>query len=319
MIKPKIALYWCSSCGGCEESVIDLAEDVLDIAEAVDVVFWPVAMDFKYKDIEMTPDGEITATLINGAIRMDNQEHMAKILRKKSRLIIAHGSCAHLGGVVGLANFYEGRDVLNKAYKDVPTVENPQGILPMVETKESDRELSLPSLHNTVKALDQIIEVDYYIPGCPPPPELIRIAIEAILQNDLPPKGSVLAEKKALCNTCSRSDSKPDKVRIKRFKRLYEIEWDPKRCFLDQGLICLGPATRGGCGERCIKANMPCRGCFGPTDHVIDQGAKFLSALASLIDSRDEKELEKISDSIPDPAGLFYRYSLASSILKGRI
>jgi F420-non-reducing hydrogenase small subunit len=318
MIKPKIALYWCSSCGGCEESVIDLAEDVLDIAEAVDVVFWPVAMDFKYKEIEMIPDGEIIATLINGAIRMDNQEHMAKILRRKSRLIIAHGSCAHLGGVIGLANFYEGRDVLNKAYKEVPTVENLQGILPMVEAKESGRELRLPSFHDTVKALNQIIEVDYYIPGCPPPPKLIKIAIKAILQNDLPPKGSVLAEKKALCYTCSRSDSKPDKVRIKRFKRLYEIEWDPKRCFLDQGLICLGPATRGGCGERCIKANMPCRGCFGPTDNVIDQGAKFLSSLTSLIDSRDEKELEKISDSIPDPAGLFYRYSLASSILKGK-
>ncbi|MFH1784291.1 MAG: oxidoreductase, partial [bacterium] len=75
----------------------------------------------------------------------------------------------------------------------------------------------------------------------------------------------------------------------------------------------------GGCEERCIKGNMPCRGCFGPTDNVIDQGAKSLAFLASIIDSDDEKELRKIADSIPDPAGLFYRYSLPSSILKKKI
>jgi F420-non-reducing hydrogenase small subunit len=319
MSKPKIALYWCASCGGCEESVVDLAEDILQVTEAVDIVFWPVALDFKYNDIEMMADGEITATLINGAIRLDNQEHAAKLLRKKSRLIIAHGSCAHLGGVVGLANFYERRDILNRAYKEVPTVKNPQGILPEIKTKESGRELNLSGFHKTVKALDQVIEVDYYLPGCPPTPELIKNALLAILNDELPPKGSVLAEKKALCNTCSRRESKPDKVRIKEFKRLYEIEWDATRCFLDQGIICLGPATRGGCGERCIKANMPCRGCFGPTDNVRDQGTKFLSALSSIIDSDEERELEKIAGSIPDPAGLFYRYSLASSILRGKI
>lgn len=319
MSKPKIALYWCASCGGCEESVVDLAEDILQVAEAVDIVFWPVALDFKYNDIEMMADGEITATLINGAIRLDNQEHAAKLLRKKSRLIIAHGSCAHLGGVVGLANFYERGDILNRAYKEVPTVKNPQGILPEIKTKESGRELNLSGFHKTVKALDQVIEVDYYLPGCPPTPELIKNALLAILNDELPPKGSVLAEKKALCNTCSRRESKPDKVRIKEFKRLYEIEWDATRCFLDQGIICLGPATRGGCKERCIRGNMPCRGCFGPTDNVRDQGTKFLSALSSIIDSDDEKELEKIAGSIPDPAGLFYRYSLASSILRGKI
>jgi len=316
--KPKIALYWCSSCGGCEESVLDLAEDLLDVEESVDVLFWPVALDMKYQDVAMIPDGGLTATLINGAVRMGNQEHMAKILRKKSKLIIAHGSCAHIGGVVGLANFYDSKDVLNRAFKEVPTLINPQNILPGDKMEESQKELGLPNFYDNVKALDQIIEVDYYIPGCPPTPKLIKNAINAILQERLPLKGSVLAEKKALCYFCSRKESKPDMVRIKRFKRLYEKEWDPARCFLDQGLICLGPATRGGCEERCIKANMPCRGCFGPPDNVTDQGAKILSFLASFLDSKDEKELRKIADSIPDPAGLFYRYSLAASILKGK-
>lgn len=319
MGKPKIALYWCASCGGCEESVVDLAEDILKVVEAADIVLWPVAMDFKYKDVEAMEDKEIAATLINGAIRTDEQEHIAKLLRKKSKLIIAHGSCAHLGGIVGLANFFPKDEILNRTYKEIPTIKNPDNILPQIRTEEAGREIKLPGFHDTVKTLNQVVEVDYYIPGCPPPPELIKNAIMAVLEGKLPPQGTVLAEKKALCDTCSRKESKPDKIKIRKFKRVYETEWDPEKCFLDEGIICLGPATRGGCGERCIKANMPCRGCFGPTDNVVDQGAKFLSALASIIDSNDEEELKKIVDSIPDPAGLFYRYSLASSILKGKV
>jgi F420-non-reducing hydrogenase small subunit len=103
---------------------------------------------------------------------------------------------------------------------------------------------------------------------------------------------------------------------IKEIKRPYEVILDPEKCFLAQGLICMGPATRGGCGERCIEGNMPCRGCMGPTDQVHDQGAKFLSALASILDANDEKDIERIVDSIDDPAGTFYRFSLPSSLLR---
>lgn len=316
MTKPKIALYWCSSCGGCEESVVDLAEDILTVTEAVDIVFWPVALDFKYEDVEKLQDGEITATLINGAIRMEEQEHIAKLLRRKSQIIIAHGSCAHLGGVVGLANFYKAEELLNRAYKEVPSLLNPAGIKPQTKTMDEKYELELPGFHDTVKALNEVIEVDYYLPGCPPPPKLIKTAVFAILEGKLPPKGSVIGETKALCDTCSRKDSKPDKMALSEFKRLYATEWDANKCFLDQGIICLGPSTRGGCEERCIKGNFPCRGCFGPTENVVDQGAKSLSALTSLIASNDEEELKQITDSIPDPAGLFYRYSLATSLLK---
>lgn len=319
MDKPKIALYWCASCGGCEEAVVDLGEDILKVVEAVDIVFWPVAMDFKYQDLEAMRDGEIAAALINGAIRTDEQERIAKLFRRKAKLIIANGSCACFGGVVGLANFSRKEELLDTAYKQVPTVKNPQGILPQLETLDGGWKLELPAFHESVKPLNQVIDVDYYIPGCPSPPELIKNAVMAILENRLPPKGSVLAEKKSLCDTCSRRDSKPDKVKITAFKRVYETEWDPAKCFLDQGIICLGPATRGGCGERCLKGNMPCRGCFGPTDKVIDQGAKSISFLASIINENDEEEIDKIAESIPDAAGLFYRYSLASSILKEKI
>ena len=107
----------------------------------------------------------------------------------------------------------------------------------------------------------------------------------------------------------------PETIKVKEFKRLYEARWDSEKCFLPQGIICLGPATRGGCGNRCIQANMPCRGCFGPLDNVADHGAAMLSFIASMIDADHENEIRLATDSIPDPAGLFYRYSAPHSIL----
>ncbi len=317
--KPKIAMYWCSSCGGCEESVIDLAEDILNIVDAADIVFWPIAVDFKVKHIHRLKDQELDITLINGAVRMDEQEEMACLLRKKSKLLIAHGSCAHIGGVVGLANFFSSKDILDSVYCKIPSVKNPHGMQPQTMTMVAGEKLRLPAFYDRVKPLDQVVDVDYYIPGCPPTPELMKKNLMDILEGHLPPKGSVLAEKKALCSTCPRKESIPDKIRIRGFKRIHQVLWDPEKCFLPQGIICMGPATRGGCNARCINANMPCRGCFGPVDNIKDQGAKVLSFLSGLIHFKDEDEFRAIADSIPDPGGLFYRYSLAASILKGKI
>src|SRR5512142_474713 len=100
--KPKVGFYWCSSCGGCEESVVDLAEDILAVVGAVDIVFWPVAMDFKRADVEALPDGSLAACFMNGAIRSDEQAEMAHLLRRKSQVLVAFGSCAQMGGIPAL-------------------------------------------------------------------------------------------------------------------------------------------------------------------------------------------------------------------------
>lgn len=316
--KPKVAFYWCSSCGGCEESIVDLAEDILKVVEAVEIVFWPVALDFKKKDVEAMEDGSIAVSFINGAVRLSEQEEMAKLLRKKSQLVVAHGSCSHLGGIPGLGNFWNKETIFNRAYHTTPSTDNPDKTVPLEKVEVEGKELTLPSFYDTVFTLDQVIDVDYYLPGCAPPRDLILNAVQAILESKLPPKGAVLSPNKSLCDDCDRNESKPEKLTIKEIKRPWEVELDPEKCFLAQGVICMGPATRTGCGERCIEANMPCRGCFGPTDQVYDQGAKFLSALASILDTDDEKEIEKIVGTIIDPAGLFYRFSLPHSILRRR-
>jgi len=316
--KPKVAFYWCASCGGCEEAVIDLAEDILKVVEAVDIVFWPVALDFKKKDVEAMEDGSIAVSFINGAVRLSEQEEMVKLLRKKSQLVIAFGSCSHLGGIPGLGNFWNKETIFRRAYHTTPSTDNPEKTVPLEKTEVDGKELHLPSFYDTVYTLDQVIDVDYYLPGCAPPRDLIMNALQAILEGKLPAKGAVLSPNKSLCDDCDRNESKPEKLAIKEIKRPWEVEIDPEKCFLAQGIICLGPATRTGCGQRCIEANMPCRGCFGPTDQVYDQGAKFLSALASILDTNDEKEIEKLIETIVDPAGTFYRFSLPASTLRRR-
>ena len=195
-VKPKIALYWCSSCGGCEESVIDLSEGLLDLSKRVDIVFWPVALDSRRKDLEALDNDELDLSLINGALRLSEHVQMARLLRRKSKVIVAHGTCAHLGGIVGLGNFNGGRDLLVRSFVEVPTVKNPLGILPGGYMEDSENMPYLSGLLDRVMALDQIVKVDYYIPGCPPPPELVSKAVGALLEAGLPEKGLVFGDGK---------------------------------------------------------------------------------------------------------------------------
>lgn len=316
MTKPKVAFYWCASCGGCEEAVIDLNEDLLKVADALNIVFWPVAMDTKYKDVERFADGELAVSFINGAIRLDEQEEISQLLRKKSKVIVAFGSCSHLGGIPGLANFSDRESLLRRVYEEVPTVDNPEKTRPQKEVRVEGGTLTLPGFWERVKKLDDVVDVDYYLPGCPPMPDTIRDAVTAILEGKLPPKGAVLSPSHNLCKDCPRREKKPETLTIDRVRRIHEVTVEPDECFLAKGVICLGPATRAGCGECCIKANMPCRGCYGPCDDTADQGAAFLSSLASMIASADEEELKKLFSTFDDIPGTVYRFSLPASLVQ---
>lgn len=310
--KPKLAIYWASSCGGCEIAILAIHEKILDVAEAFDIVFWPVAMDFKVKDVEALDDGEITVCLFNGAIRTDENAHMAQLLRRKSQVMVAFGSCAGEGCMPGLANFYDREHMMQFIYSDSPSTANPDGTLPVTSFQVPEGELTLPAFWNTVRPLDQIVQVDYYLPGCPPEAKWIEAAVEAILSGQLPPPGSVIGMDVTVCDECARER---EEKKISHFYRPQEIIPDPDKCLLDQGLFCAGIATRAGCGALCPTVNMGCRGCYGPNEGVIDGGAKLVSAIASVVDGRTPEEIDAVLDTLPDPAGYFYRFSLAHSIM----
>jgi F420-non-reducing hydrogenase small subunit len=316
--KPKVAFYWCASCGGCEEAVVDLSEAILDVVAAVDILFWPVALDYKRADVEAMPDGAFLVSFINGAIRTSEQREMAELMRRKSQLVVAFGACAQLGGIPGLANFFTRESILDSSYRESPSTVNPEGVMPKTVFQDNGHSVTLPIFENTVCSLDQVIDVDYYLPGCPPMPKVIGAAVQALLSGNLPPKGTVVAPDKAVCSECALRDSKPEDIALITFKRPHEFVADPETCLLAQGLACLGPATRAGCDAACIHGNMPCTGCGGPVDQVRDQGGKAISGLASLLAAKEDKDIDAALEGIPDPGGTFYRYDLPASLLRRR-
>jgi F420-non-reducing hydrogenase small subunit len=324
--KIKIAQYWGAGCGGCDVALLDIDAKILDVHAIADVVFWPIGFDGKLSDIEEMPDKSITVSFYNGAIRNSENEHIAKLLRQKSVVMIAFGSCACYGGTPGLANVTNKKEIFETVYKKTQSTDNPEYVTPQTHMKVKEGELELPEFWDTVKTLEQVVDVDYFMPGCPPTVNLIAMAVDAVANHvtkgtALPPKGAVIASDKTLCDECKRERVEKGR-RIEKIYQAYEITPDPKKCLLDQGIICIGPATRAGCGAMCPNAQMPCRGCMGPTRGVTDQGSSMLSALSSLLNITDseskmsEEQIMELMTQVKDPLGTFYAFTLPKSPLR---
>jgi F420-non-reducing hydrogenase small subunit len=294
--KMQIAIYWGAACGGCDVSVLDTNEFILDVAAVADIRMWPIAVDGKYKDIEAMEDGELDLSLFNGAVRNSENEHIARLLRQKSKMLIAYGSCAYMGGIPGLANLTSRERIFDTAYLHNPSIEAGNSVVPRPETSIDDKTLDIPLFYRRVYKLDAVVDVDYYLPGCPPQPDQVVGAFEH-----------------ALCEDCPRTKNEK---KITRFYRPWEIIADPDTCLLEQGILCCGVATRSGCGVRCPKSGIPCRGCYGPPAGVVDQGAKLASSVASIVDSKDPEEIQAILAGLPDFTSFAYRYGVAASLLQ---
>lgn len=324
--KIKIAQYWGAGCGGCDVALLDIDAKILDVHAIAQVVFWPIGFDGKLKEIEAMPDKSITVSFYNGAIRNSENEHVAKVLRQKSVVMIAFGSCACFGGTPGLANVTNKKEIFETVYKNTPSTDNPNFVTPQHHYKAKEGDLELPEFWDSVRTLDEIVDVDYFMPGCPPTVNLIALAVDAVAKHvttgaPLPPKGTVIASDKTLCDECKRERVEKNR-RIDKIYQAYEITPDPKKCLLDQGIICIGPATRAGCGAMCPNAQMPCRGCMGPTSGVTDQGSSMLSALSSLLNITDteaqmsEEQIYTMMTQVKDPLGTFYAFTLPKSPLR---
>ena len=314
--KPKVAFYWCASCGGCEEAVVDLAEGILDVVAAVDIVFWPVALDFKRKDVEAMADGSILATFLNGAIRSTEQEEMAHLLRKKSKVLIAFGSCSHLGGIPGLANLFERESILRDGLSRV--------------AEHGEREKTRPQLHyrdNRPCGGTAGLYSDRAHAGSGRGRGLLHSRLPAHAE-DLAQRAADSAERAAAAEghrACSRSRAlrrvpaqrhQAGKLGAHRIQAPASSADRRREVPAGAGRDLHGPRHARRLRSRLHPGNMPCTGCCGPTSRVKDQGAKALCSLASLVDSKEEAEIDRVLETIPDPVGTFYRYSLPSSLLR---
>ena len=325
--KPKIAMYWATSCGGCEISLANLNEKLIDVDANFDLVFCPCLMDTKKKDVEEMPDENIDITFFNGAIRTEENEEMAKLIRRKTKVLISYGSCACNGSIPALSNFFSAEEHFKTVYGKGPSLDNKDNIIPLEHVKMPEGELRLPKFYDGVKTLSQTVSVDYFIPGCPPETKQLWNVVELVLSGAaLPPLKSVIgAGNSTVCDECKRKRHEDKK--ISRLYRNYEIIPDAENCLMEQGLICMGIATRSGCEALCPVVNMPCIGCYGPPAEVSDVGAKMASAIGSLLDisvlkGLEEKDITKKTDSVldsfPDYGGTFYKFCLADSLIRHR-
>ncbi len=321
--KPKLAMYWASSCGGCEISVVNLHEKILELDSHFDFFFCPCLLDTKISAVRDLPAGGLALTLFNGAIRTEENEAMAKLLRAKSKVLIAFGACSSSGSIPALSNLHSRKDHLRTIYLEGPTLDNAAGVIPRERTEALEGVLELPTFFSTVKTLAQTVDVDYSIPGCPPEPHQIWRVIEAVIQGlPLPPRGSVLGGgDSTVCQECTRTRQQKS---VTNFHRKYEIDPDRESCLLEQGLVCMGVATRDGCRALCPAVNMPCTGCYGPPEGVVNQGAKMIGALGSVLElggyfglseSDAAERTDAILDSLPDLAGTVCRYTMGANAI----
>jgi len=311
--KLKIGIYWAASCGGCDCALLEVNEQILDVAAGAEILLWPCAADAKYADLRGYKNGEIDLVLFNGAIRTAENREIAELIRAKTKYLVAFGSCAHTGGVIGLANLSTRNEIFT-------TVFGAEENWPRLESRVDGERLHLPEFLTRLTPLDSAVDVDYYVPGCPPPRQIVSDLFSALLSGDLPATGTIFASSKNLCDECPRER---EQRKITKILRPHEQEPDPETCLLDQGFLCMGPATRGGCGAVCPKANMPCTGCAGPTAKANDQGAAMLNTLASLVGTGEEGEdqleaEDAILAQLDDVVGTFYRFSSATTLFKGR-
>jgi F420-non-reducing hydrogenase small subunit len=276
----KVASDWLNSCSGCEISIVDMGERLLDVLKVAQFVHLPALMDHKYfgqrGDERHITIPEADVGILSGGLR--NQEHVevAEAFRKSCNVIIALGTCATHGGIPCLANSFTNQEIMQRYYSTETT-----------DSPDAFPSQGLPPLLETCKALDEGIAVDIYMPGCPPHPDHIFSALVALVEG----RPAVLPEK-SVCDTCpTQREGKGELKQLRRFLQAptYGAVAEPldqMRCLLEQGLMCMGPVTRAGCGgdaviPRCISARVPCRGCYGPVQPNGNQRLDMLNALAS--------------------------------------
>ncbi len=317
--KVKVGFLLLGGCAGCEMAVVDLSEGLVDALEHLEVVFWaPTVADVKYDDLENMEDDFIDVAFIDGMIRLDEHIHMANLMRKKAKTVIAFGVCAALGGTAGMGSLHDKEDLFEKAFKNTPTTDNPDGVYPQPQCLVDGKyDLTLPAYEDKVRTLGQIIDVDYSIGGCPPTSEHVGAAIGALLSGEMPPKGSWITNGKAVCDICERNPAGKEngqgRAMVNQIMRTVDGEPDKDICLLQQGYICFGPITQGDCAAACLNVNIPCRGCGGPIPGNEDYGAQALSSIGSII--KDEDVTKQLMEKYPNLAKFFYRYALPSGTL----
>lgn len=220
MSKPRVAIFDFACCEGCQLQIVNLEEEILDLVGAVDVVEWREAISDQSHEYDIA--------IIEGSITRPEDEKRLEVIRSRAKILIALGACATIGGVNKLKNSFQLNEVKQYVY---------------------GKDASMPHLDTAMtKAVDEVVEVDYKVHGCPIDRKEFTYIVRSLLMGKKPeiPEWPVCMECKAKGNPC-----------------LWEY-----------GQVCLGPIIRAGCGARCPSSGFRCFGCRGYIDNPNVNAAK---------------------------------------------
>ena len=278
----KVAFWQNSDCWGCHQSLLNAHIGLLQILPALEIVYWPAVVDFKYDSLKARGNGEILVGFVEGSLRTKEDIEGTKLMREKCALIIAFGSCSCYGSVHGLANQWNKDNLIKRKFSDVESIADGSGGEPTQH---------MPGFTDKIVPIDEIIRVDAYLAGCPPRTEQIVSAVLFLLGQKPFPMNEL-----SLCNDCD----------IKN-----------EGCLLEKGILCFGPITSIGWSLKCPNNGNACVGCMGPSKTVSVKAEKLNSMTKNLgaISSGDKKNLYEFLSlflNVPLMAG----FDLAGDILK---
>ena len=259
-----VAEEWLNACSGCEISILNTGTALLDLLPELEFVHIPVLVDHKYfgqlGNESAMEIPEAVVGIVSGSVRNDEHKNVLEEMRKKTKILIALGSCAAYGGIPSHANMFNQADIFEKVFRGSPST----------DAAPDPEHPNVPKWLDSCLAVDELVDVDITIPGCPPHPEWIADAITKLLQGET----AWSLEEKSVCDTCpvireKKSAGGPVKRCFENLEFKPEEGIDKMRCINEQGMLCLGTVTLAGCAgssgvPRCIQARTPCRGCFGP-------------------------------------------------------
>jgi F420-non-reducing hydrogenase small subunit len=292
MSKVPVSFEWLSGCSGCELGIVDLHERLLKVLEAVDIVRLPILADIK--DYPKAAVGVVT-----GALRTDHDIHCAKEMRKTCDAILAFGTCAVYGGPQGSGYAHTLKELADAAY-----TKNPTTVTDFVPSE------GLPKLlEEGVLPLDAAIDVDLYLPGCPPHAYYIFEALTSLVAGKEPEFGNQ--------NVCHKCNRKMRHSEVENIKRMHEVDLDPDLCFLSQGVMCLGSATLDRCLGACPRHGVPCTSCGGPSEAIILEPQKDIrTEIAMRMSMMTKIPKNKIVEDIEKQSKTHYAYAMASPVFR---
>jgi F420-non-reducing hydrogenase small subunit len=223
----QFAVLQLSGCAGCEVALLNADEWM----EQYQLAYMPLV-------ISAYDVPEVEVLMVSGAVHTDEDYHNLRHAVKRAEQVLAVGICAISGGVANLGN----RDAVRELF--------------LSEAARSH----VPRLLDKSRPIDAVVDVDLYLPGCPPTPELFMAALSAVI--DFTPARTV-------CQECGRTKDRD--LRPSHLVGFQQGEVQPDVCLINQGYLCIGTSTRGGCRALCTRPGSPCVGCRGPSDAFIEK------------------------------------------------